>query len=184
MTTIIYKDRVILGDRLVTEGGIVFSAQRKVGFTRWGGLWGASGTAAWVDTVRAWAEDADWRDPEDGSSADHGHPPRPSEGQGEAILVDRLGGVRIVDDSGVFRAEFPYFCLGSGAIQARTALSLGLSPEIAMRAAAGIDRMTSEAHDRAELGALEGAAEGAAEGQGEGAERDNVVPFRRPTGPK
>lgn len=131
MTTIVYRDGVLAGDRLLSVGTVRDSYLRKVHKRRRdGALVGGAGTSSQLQTAFNWF-----------LSGEEG--PRPSLGPCELIIVRPDGVVEYHDRHGSHRMDGWFFAIGSGAEVAYGAMEMGATARQAVEIAARRDANTS-----------------------------------------
>lgn len=137
MSTIAYKDGVLVGDRGAWEGSTLVGHWRKVVKCADGAVAGAVGNTTLVQEFLEWAA---------GPRADP--PPSFGPGNGEGLLVEQAGVVRVLEARRRWlRLETPLYAVGSGGQLALGAMLAGAGPEEALRLAARHDAWTTLDHD-------------------------------------
>lgn len=148
MTTIVYRDGVMAGDRRVTNGHVIEPEVTKI-FKREsdGALIGAAGTLGLAARFTRWFLQGEKGDPPELFAKE-------GDCEAEAIIVRPNCRSETHYKYGVIHLESEYYAIGSGACAALTALDLGCSAEDAVRAAARRDTGTGAEIDVLKLGAI------------------------------
>lgn len=135
MTTILYKDGVMLGDTQVTSGNSASLSTRKIFRNDKGDLLGMCGNAMALGPLRDWFMAGETGEYEIGEDI-------------EVLIVRADGTVTLHCDGGWFEPYGEYFAVGSGSDYALGALAAGATPEQAMQAAMKHDTGTGGQIDR------------------------------------
>ena len=130
MTTIAYRDGIMVSDTLLSSGPNRCGEIQKSGRTVDGYLWAVAGSACLIADFRDWAERRD------------GNPYEITDRESNFILITPQGKVREWWGSGWCQTDGEFFAWGSGDSVALGAMAVGASAVEAVAAAFRIDKST------------------------------------------
>lgn len=136
MTTIAYRNGVLVADTVMTKGSALIGQVVKIRRNDKGHLAGASGSASYNGEFLKWFE-----------SGEMGEPPEPIEkddAMDRGLIFRNNGQVELYEPGGMFKVKIDYFAVGSGCDFAIGAMHAGASAEEAVRASCEHDPNTRE----------------------------------------
>lgn len=130
MTTIAYRDGVLVADTKIARGDSVCGRVVKIAKRADGAVGGASGDATFMYAFLEWMR------------GERSERPAPDREGGSAVVITPDGRIEQVEFGGSFFVEAPYWALGSGRPEALGAMFVGADAETAVRAAMAHDAFT------------------------------------------
>lgn len=134
MTTIAYRDGVLVADTCANRGGVIFSGITKIVRLSDGRLAGAAGGAGYNGAFLRWCEAGCVGDVPEAKAEDNNFD--------TGLIFCPDGELILYEPGGHFSQRPPYYAIGSGKEIAAGALWAGASAEMAVMAAAEHDPYT------------------------------------------